>query len=98
MSPFSLYLGEVSIMTRNKALDRALDRLRRPGATLVLTYTHDTVSGRSFYIEPGGIRVSDIVAQRLLEHPRVQPYDNGLLPGSAQSWKLGDWRTWGQSK
>lgn len=83
-------------MTRDKALNRALDRLRRAGATLVLTYTRDTVNGRSFYIQPDGIRVSDVVAQRLLEHPHVQPYDDGLLPGSAQSWKLGDWRTWGR--
>jgi hypothetical protein len=35
-------------MARDKTLDRALDRLRKSGAALVLTYTRDTVSGRSF--------------------------------------------------
>jgi hypothetical protein len=66
-------------MVRDKTLDRALDRLRRPGATLTLTYTRDTVSGRSFHIQPDA---------------RVQPCDDGLFPGCAQSWRLGDWRKW----
>jgi len=81
-------------MVKDKTLERALDRLRKPGASLVLTYTRDTVSGRSFHIQPAGVRVSDEVARKLLEHPRVQPCNDGLLPGCAQSWKLGNWRTW----
>jgi len=81
-------------MIRDKTLDRYLDRLRKPGATLVLTYAPDTVSGRSFYISPDGVRVADEVARRLLEHPRIEPYDDGLLPGCSQSWRLGDWRKW----
>jgi hypothetical protein len=82
----------VSVMVRDKTLDRALDRLRRPGATLTLTYTRDTVSGRMFHILPDGVRIADEIARRLLEHPRVQPYSSGLLPGHPQSWRLGDWR------
>ena len=81
-------------MVRDKTLDRALDQLRKPGATLVLCFTPDTVSGRSFYIQPDGIRVTDELAQKLLAHPRVQPFDSGLLPGHPQSWKFGDWHTW----
>jgi hypothetical protein len=84
----------VCVMVRDKTLDRALDRLRRPGATLTLTYTRETVSGRSFHIQPDGVRIADETAQRLLEHPRVQPCDDGLFPGCAQSWRLGDWRKW----
>ena len=60
---------------------RALDRLRKPGTELVLTCTPDTVSGRSFYIMPDGVRVADATAQELLEHPRIQPYSDGLFPG-----------------
>jgi hypothetical protein len=81
-------------MVRDKTLDRALDRLRRPGATLTLTYTPDTVSGRMFHILPDGVRIADEIARRLLEHPLVQPDSDGLLPGHPQSWRLGNWRKW----
>ena len=56
-------------MVRDKTLDRALDRLRKPGAALVLTYNRNTVSGRSFHIQPDGVRIADETAQKLLEHP-----------------------------
>ena len=49
-------------MIRDKTLDRDLDRL-------VPTYTCDTVSGRSFYIEPDGARIAEETAQKLLEDP-----------------------------
>ena len=85
-------------MVRDKTLDRVLERLRKPDATLVLTYTRDTVSGRSFHIQPDGIRIADETAQNLLEHPRVRPCDDGLFPGRAQSWRLENWRTWTRSR
>ncbi len=75
-----------------RPLTKALDELRRPGALLVLTYTHRTATGRAFYIIPRGGRVSDEVAQKLLQRNDVQPHDSGLLPGRPQSWRLGDWR------
>jgi hypothetical protein len=81
-------------MTRDKTIDRLIDRLRKPDAELVLTCTPDTISGRSFYIMPDGVRVADATAQKLLEHPQVQPYSDGLFPGHPQSWRLGDWRKW----
>jgi hypothetical protein len=78
----------------DKAVAKALDRLRQPSARLVLTYAPDSVTGRAFFIMPGGIRVADEVAQRLIEHARVQPYGDGLLPGHPQSWRYGNWREW----
>jgi hypothetical protein len=69
-------LNEARVMIRDKTLDRALDRLRKPDA------------------RPDGVRIADETAQRLLEHPRIQPDSSGLLPGHPQSWRLGDWRSW----
>ena len=76
----------------NKALTKAVDALRRPGALLVLTYAPKTITGRAFFIIPHGGRVADEVAQQLLERDDVQPYDSGLLAGRPQSWRLGNWR------
>jgi hypothetical protein len=81
-------------MVRDKTLDRALDRLRQPGAELVLMYDSRSVTGRAYFIMPGGIRVSDGTAQKLLEHPRVQPYSPGVLPGHWQAWRLGPPGEW----
>jgi hypothetical protein len=83
-------------MVKDKTLSKALDRLRKPGAELVLTYVNDgsSVTGRAYFIMPDGVRVSDETAQKLLEHPHVQPYSDGLLPGHPQAWRLGPWRTW----
>ena len=53
-------------MVTDKTFDRALDRLRRPGATLTLTYTRDTVSGRSFHIHPDGVRIAERSGLRFL--------------------------------
>jgi hypothetical protein len=84
------------VSTMDKAVNKALDRLRRPDARLVLTYVNDgsSVTGRAYFIMPGGHRVMDQTAQQLLERGDVQPFDSGLLPGHPQSWKLGNWRTW----
>jgi len=81
-------------MGRDETLEKALDRLRKPGRELMLTCTPDTVTGRAYFIMPGGHRVMDQTAQQLLERGDVQPLDSGLLPGHPQSWKLGNWRTW----
>jgi hypothetical protein len=63
---------------------------------LVLTYVNDggSVAGRAYFIMPGGVRVSDMTAQKLLEHPSVQPYSPGLLPGHWQAWRLGPPKQW----
>ena len=89
-------LPQRSVKAMDKAVSKALDRLRRPDARLVLTYVNDgsSVTGRAYFIVPGGYRVMDQTAQQLLERGDVQPFDSGLLPGHPQSWKLGNWRTW----
>jgi hypothetical protein len=83
-------------MVRDKTLERALDRLRKPGAELVLTYVNGggSTTGRAYFIMPGGVRVSDATAQKLLEHPSVQPHSPGLLPGHWQAWRLASRKEW----
>jgi hypothetical protein len=70
----------------DKAVNKALDRLRQPDARLVLTYVNDgsSVTGRAYFIMPGGHRVMDQTAQQLLERGDVQPFESGLLPGHPQ--------------
>ena len=75
-------------MTRDKTIERALDRLRIEGAKLVVTHTHDSVSGRMFHILPAGVRVTEETALKLLQDPRMQPDDDGLLPGHWQSFRF----------
>jgi hypothetical protein len=70
--------------------DKALSLLCRPGAKLVRLHASNSTAG--FYIWPRGGRISNEIAQALLERNDVQPYENGLLPGHPQSWRLGDWR------
>jgi hypothetical protein len=75
-------------------IDKALSLLRRPDARLVRLHANNGTGG--FYIWPRGGRVSDEVAQLLLERSDVQPYDSGLFPGHPQTWRLGNWREWGR--
>jgi hypothetical protein len=71
-------------------LEKAIHLLRQPDAKLVRLHANNGTGG--FYIWPRGGRVSDEVPQLLLGRNDVQPYDNGLFPGHAQSWRLGNWR------
>jgi hypothetical protein len=74
------------------SLEKALHLLRKPDARLVLQHTNN--AGARYEVWPGGGRVSDEDAQRLLGRNDIQPYDPGLFPGHPQSWRLGDWREW----
>jgi hypothetical protein len=74
------------------SLEKALHLLRKSDARLVLLHASNGTGG--FYIWPCGGRVSDEVAQLLLQRADVQPFDHGLFPGHPQSWKLGRWREW----
>ena len=78
-------------MVRDKTVERARDRLRKPGAELVLTYVNDgsSVTGRAYFIWPDGARIADATAQKLLEYPDIQPHSSGLFPGHTQAWRLG---------
>jgi hypothetical protein len=73
-------------MTRDKALAKALDLMRKPGRALALTHVP---GGDAYHIWPDGVRVTEGTAQGIREHPLVQPDDGGLLPGCWQSWRLG---------
>ena len=72
------------------SLEKVLHLLRKPGARLVRLHSNN--GGAGFYVWPRGGRVSDEVAQLLLERSDVQPFDSGLFPGHPQSWRLGNWR------
>jgi hypothetical protein len=71
-------------------LDKALGLLRQPDAKLVRLHSNSSAAG--YFIWPDGGRISDELAQLLLERGDVQPHDSGLLPGHPQSWRLGNWR------
>ena len=59
-------------------IDKALGLLRRADARLVRLHANNGTGG--FYIWPRGGRVSDEVAQLLLERSDVQPFDSELFP------------------
>ena len=63
----------------------ALDRMRK-GARLTLL--HGYGRGLEYYVIPGGhIHRKD--AEKILERPDIIVFDDGLFPGSPQSWKMG---------
>jgi hypothetical protein len=68
--------------------DDAEMRLRQPGHVLMKMFV-STKRGREFYVvgRKGG-PVTDLVAQRLLDHPKCHEVDPGLFPGNPQSWTL----------
>jgi N6-adenosine-specific RNA methylase IME4 len=68
--------------------------MRHPDAKLVRMHG-GTAAGFYVQLPHNSFRVPDAVAAKLLEDPRAQPFDSGLLPGHPQSWKLGgNWREW----
>jgi hypothetical protein len=46
-----------------------------------------TGSGLKWFIVPDG-EVTDKVAKALLEHPRIQPANDGLFPGISQTYRF----------
>jgi hypothetical protein len=72
------------------SLMKALQLLRKPDTRLVRLHGHN--GGAGFFIWPDRGRVPGEVAQLLLGRNDIQPYDSGLFPGHAQSWRLGNWR------
>ena len=71
---------------KNQALRlrQAVDLLHRHDTRLMLMHTHD---GNEFYVVPGG-RVGARDAQKILERPDVQSFDDGLFPGHPQQWRI----------
>jgi hypothetical protein len=43
--------------------------------------------GVKWFVIPGG-EVTDKVAEALLEHPHIQPSNDGLFPGISQTYKF----------
>ena len=76
------------------SLENALQLLSKPDARLVRLHSNN--GGAGFYVWPRGGRVSDEVAQLLLQRDDIQPYGNGLFSGHPQSWRLGNWRDWAE--
>jgi hypothetical protein len=71
-----------------KGYFNTLQRLRHPGARLVLVHSRDP-SNDGYFILPDGCRVAKATAEVIIGGPDVQPYDQGLFPDQPQSWRLG---------
>ena len=65
-------------------LEKALELMRRGS---VLVHMHSAGKNLSWYVVPGG-RVTDTVANKLLEHPAVSGSRDGLFPGLDQTYRL----------
>jgi hypothetical protein len=65
-------------------LEHALQRMRS-GARLV--HMHGPASSANWFIVPGG-PVTDIVADKVREHPAVVAGADGLFPGLDQTWRM----------
>lgn len=72
---------------RNECLrfTKAVDLLHRTGTRMMIMHASD---GDHFYIVPGG-RVNRDDAQKILQRPDIQEFDDGLFPGNPQSWRIG---------
>jgi hypothetical protein len=66
---------------------KATDLLRQPGFLLMQFNSNNVKRGREYYVVPGG-RVTDDVAEKILQHPLIHEVDGGLFPGHPQSWSL----------
>jgi hypothetical protein len=75
-------------ITRSLPLAVALEELRQDGVELVHLHLPASEGGHGFYVVPGGGRVKDKDAQKILARPDVKPYSAGLFPENVQSWKL----------
>jgi hypothetical protein len=76
---------------RSIGLKRAIEFLRNRGSRLLLMHTKaptNKTAELEYYVVPGGY-ITVIEAQKILERPDVQPYDDGLFPNCTQSWKMG---------
>lgn len=63
---------------------KAVDLLHRNGTRMMIMHASD---GDHFYIVPGG-RVDRGAAQKILQRPDIMEFDDGLFPGSPQSWRM----------
>jgi hypothetical protein len=73
---------------RTLSLAVALEELRQPGHELVHLHLPLPEGGHAFYVVPGGGRVKNEDAEKILQRPDVQPHSPGLFPQTVQSWRL----------
>ena len=71
-------------MMKRLSETKALDRMRT-GSRLTLMHTYGR--GLEYYVVPGG-HVNRRDAEKILERPDIIVFDDGLFPGSPQSWKI----------
>jgi hypothetical protein len=68
-------------------LKRALIAMSK-GARLMKMHANNLPNGYAYYIVPGGYIRPD-QAQKIIDRPDVCVYDDGLLSGHPQTWKIG---------
>lgn len=68
-------------------LKRALELLQQPDHRLMVMHSPASPEGRAYFVVPGGY-VEPTVALKILEHPKLQPFDDGLFPNCPQSWRF----------
>ena len=73
---------------RTLPLAVALEELRQPGYELVHLHLPLPEGGHGFYVVPGGGRVKDTDAEKILARADVQPYSAGLFSETVQSWRM----------
>jgi hypothetical protein len=75
----------MTVRGTRKITERAAVELMRSGRSC-LAQMH-TNSGTKWFVVPDG-EVTDKVAKALLEHPHIQPSDDGLFPGISQTFRF----------
>jgi hypothetical protein len=75
-------------ITKTLSLTNAVEELRQPGCELVHMHLPLPGGGHGFFVVPGGGRVNDKDAEKILQRPDVQPYSAGLFPETVQSWRM----------
>ena len=68
------------------AVNRVKDRMRA-GATLMKMHSR---TGPKWYVVPGGGKVDEEVAKKVIAEPDVHPQQDGLFPGIHQSYRICD--------
>jgi hypothetical protein len=74
----------VTVRGAKKITARDATGLMRKGGCLAQMHT---TSGVKWFIVPDG-EVADKVAKSLLEHPQIQPANDGLFPGISQTYRF----------
>ena len=70
-------------MSKPIGLRKSISYLERGSRLMIMNAT----DGKHFYIVPGG-RVEHDTAQKIIDREDVIVFDDGLFPGSPQSWKI----------